>query len=359
MSAYHDQGRKSPQLALERPSRVVVPRLNLDVMNRTRHHHRDVKKDRRAYTERDHRPSHRHPQGDKRSVRQQTLSARDSTYGIDGDFIHEYFDDDGFSAARAQLFTHDSSDPFSCTCFPRASNKTIPSMMYDEVRCPHPEHRYQPAAQDVFAYPWTSQTYRPHREPPPRHGYSQGQDRPPSALTAPPFVLYNTKGGHPSKGGKPPPYSAPDPPLPAPLLSAKPSDRRLRRMNRQRVADGFPGLATVAEKVNDDVFPFDSVSQVGAAETAPRSFRSPSLRLRTVDSPVLRRVESELWGHGGRQRALSTPRALPVLDPDGFPETPNRIFKGEYVDSRGQKYQYDIKYGKTILDGKRTRLQTI
>ncbi|KAL8569163.1 hypothetical protein ACOMHN_020290 [Nucella lapillus] len=345
MPIYDRSYRRKPTARCHR-----VPRLQIDVMHHQpfRHHH-DVKH-RRAHTERD-LYRHSSSRGEYRTqIREQTLSTRSSTYGYDRDYVDNYYakQQGEFGAARVQLYTHDSSDPYSCTCYPRVSKNTIPSMMYDEVRCPHPEHMYQPAEQDVFAYPWTTQTFRPNVVL--QHGYKRGQITPPSAVSAPPFTLYHPKNLNPSKGSQPPPYSAPEKPLLAPLLAAKPSDRRLRRVNRQRVAT-LPKLDTVEE----DVSPFDSISQ-GAVPL--RSFRPPSLRLGTVDTRIMGRVDSDLRGDT-RMRAMSTPRALPALDFDGFPETPNRIFKGEYVDSEGQKYEYDIKYGKKTLDGKRTRLQTI
>lgn len=164
------------------------------------------------------------------------------------------------------------------------------------------------------------QTFRPTK--PLEFGYKQGQIKPPSAVTGPPFALYTSKEPHPAKGGNPPPYSAPVKPVLASLLSAEPSDRRLRRVDRRRL--GVPALTTVEE---DDVSPFDSISQVSPL----RSFRAESLRLRTVDEPIMGRVESELRMNS-RNRALSTPRPRPMLNTDGFPQTPTRIFKGEYVD---------------------------
>ncbi|KAK7499085.1 hypothetical protein BaRGS_00009632 [Batillaria attramentaria] len=226
------------------------------------------------------------------------------------------------------------------------------------------------ARQDYFAYPWTVQTYRPTK--PIDFGYRPGQIKPPSAATAPPFAYYTSKDdGHHRKGenrlkvDKPPPFSAPVKPVLAPLLSAKPSDRRLRRVDRRKLA-AAPALMTVPE---DDVSPYDSVSQVMMSGPWPR-FDPDSLRLRTVDEPVRARVQSELR-YASPNPAPSTPPPRPLRTTDGFPQTPTRIFKGEYVDpplsyskwqstnpnnfvsDNGQKYQYDIKYGKLALDGSR------
>ena len=198
----------------------------------------------------------------------------------------------------------------------------------------HPNHRQ--AKQDYFAYPWTVQTFRPTKAL--EFGYRQGQIKPPSAVTAPPFALYTSKELHPAKAGNLPPYSAPVKPVLAPLLSAKPSDRRLRRADRRRLA--APALTTVEE----DVSPFDSISQVSPL----RSFRPESLRLRTVDEPIMGRVESELRMNS-RNRALSTPRPRPPLDADGFPQTPTRIFKGEYVDPSEYGFKKLIKVRICLL----------
>lgn len=174
------------------------------------------------------------------------------------------------------------------------------------------------AKQDVFAYPWTVHTNRPQRIL--EYGYKQGQVRPPSAVTAPPFALYTKKEPRPQVK-EPPPHTAPVKKTSAPLLSSDPSDRRLRRAERQR-------LAPLPEDEADEISPFDSVSQVSPM----RTHRSPSLRLRTVDQQTRRRVDTELR-MASRNRALSTPpRPRPLLDNEGFPQTPTRIFKGEYID---------------------------
>ncbi|KAK7087987.1 uncharacterized protein [Littorina saxatilis] len=294
--------------------------------HRHRHHHHP------------HRQPHRDPKGQ--------YTHRAATYGMDRGYFSNEDEDDSEccsccnDAARARLYTHDSNDPYSCMCFPSKSSKTIPAMMYDGVRCPHPDHQFPPAKQDVFAYPWTVHTNRPQRIL--EYGYKQGQVRPPSAVTAPPFALYNKKEPRPQVK-EPPPHTAPVKKTSAPLLSSDPSDRRLRRAERQR-------LAPLPEDEADEISPFDSVSQVSPL----RTHRSPSLRLRTVDQQTRRRVDTELR-MASRNRALSTPpRPRPLLDNEGFPQTPTRIFKGEYIDPKsGEVHEYDIKYGKQALGGSR------
>lgn len=332
-----------------------LPRLELDVVHQPKmqtHTHHYIQ-------------TYRHP----RRHRHHHHHRRPYSYGYDVDYLSDYSSNCSTcggstvsDSARVRLYTHDSTDPWSCTCYPRASQKTIPSMMYDGVKCHHPEHKFQPARQDYFAYPWTSQTSRPTK--PLEFGYRQWQVKPPSAVTAPPFAYYTSKDDNPLhrkgdkklKGDKPPPYSAPVKHNLEPLLSAKPSDRRLRRADRRKLA-AAPALASVPE-MDDGVSPFDSISQV-MLNDQPR-FDPDSLRLRTVDEPARTRLQSELR-YAAPVRALSTPRPRPRRQTaDAFPQTPNRIFKGEYVDPNdGQKYQYDIKHGKVVLDGKRQKLKTV
>ena len=124
--------------AASTPERFTLPRLEIDVTHRPRHHgvtHR------RACTDYDYHRRHRC----HRDHRGYHTAARVASYGYDSDYCTDYGSlDDDFDTARVRLYTHDSHDPYSCTCYPRVSSKTIPSMMYDGVRCPHPEHRYQP-----------------------------------------------------------------------------------------------------------------------------------------------------------------------------------------------------------------------
>lgn len=186
---------------------------------------------------------------------------------------------------------------------------------------------YWQGLEDVFTYPWTSQSYRPAR--PLQFGYQQGQVKPPSAATAPPFVYYTSKGDHYPKGDKQPPYSAPVKPVLSPLLSAQPSDRRLRRRDRRKpeAITTVTDLATIPEVQEDVVLPLDSISHV---LPAVRPFDPDSLRLRSVDNAAVMDLRSE-FGTSWPRRAMSTPRGR-AWDADGFPQTPTRIFKGEYMD---------------------------
>ena len=131
--------------AASTPEKFPTPRLELYVTHRPREY--DVVH-RRACTDFEYRPRRYRRHRDNRGYH---TSARVATYGYDRDYCTDYGSVGGGSdTARVRLYTHDSHDPYSCTCFPRASSKTIPSMMYDGVRCPHPEHRYQPVSGLMF-----------------------------------------------------------------------------------------------------------------------------------------------------------------------------------------------------------------
>ena len=74
-----------------------------------------------------------------------------------------------------------------------------------------------------------------------------------------------------------------------------------------------------------------SASQVGK-KIPIRTFRPDSIRLRTVDEITRRRFDEEIGDEfGDRTRALSTPRNRGPREE--FPQTPTRIFKGEFFDA--------------------------
>ncbi|XP_021376914.1 uncharacterized protein LOC110465437 [Mizuhopecten yessoensis] len=108
----------------------------------------------------------------------------------------------------------DDIDPDICRCFPRTSQKTIPSMLYDHINCPHVEHRHiQPAQQYVFTYPWSASSgngrQRARRDFDQESGLSViGEDddewQNNVTRTAPPFATHSPA---PARA----PYSAPVP----------------------------------------------------------------------------------------------------------------------------------------------------
>ncbi|GFS02619.1 hypothetical protein ElyMa_004611600 [Elysia marginata] len=48
-----------------------------------------------------------------------------------------------------------------CEASPEKSSKYIPTMHYDELRCPHCQDKLQTYQDEVLAYPWTVQTHQP------------------------------------------------------------------------------------------------------------------------------------------------------------------------------------------------------
>lgn len=55
-------------------------------------------------------------------------------------------------------FAQYDDDGVVCTCYPRPSQHTVPSMFYDKITCPHrDQHAHiQPAHSNQFNYPWTA-----------------------------------------------------------------------------------------------------------------------------------------------------------------------------------------------------------
>ncbi|XP_052802648.1 uncharacterized protein LOC128232894 [Mya arenaria] len=60
-----------------------------------------------------------------------------------------------YDQVRDDFVNHD--DGVVCTCYPRTSQHTVPSMFYDKIQCPHKDHAHiQPAHNNQFNYPWTA-----------------------------------------------------------------------------------------------------------------------------------------------------------------------------------------------------------
>ena len=61
-----------------------------------------------------------------------------------------------------------------CSCYPRPSTHTIPSMFYDAIKCPHKNRVHiQPAQETLFNYPWTANSLNRLDQRPRRMRYQQ------------------------------------------------------------------------------------------------------------------------------------------------------------------------------------------
>lgn len=77
---------------------------------------------------------------------------------------------------------------------PVKSSKTIPSMYYDELRCPHCAAHVQPSQDEVLAYPWTVQSYRPNKFKINGGNYGTSQDALPNSDGIPAPSFHNNDG---------------------------------------------------------------------------------------------------------------------------------------------------------------------
>ena len=113
----------------------------------------------------------------------------------------------------------DDYDADVCDCFPRPSKKTIPSMLYDRIKCPHKHEKHiQPGQKAVFTHPWTASSDE-NKVKGPRVGYRHGRqlrpieehdifderDVPNAIRTAPPYAVVQTSNRIE------PPFTAPAP----------------------------------------------------------------------------------------------------------------------------------------------------
>ncbi|XP_071094188.1 uncharacterized protein [Haliotis cracherodii] len=279
---------------------------------------------------------------------------------------------------------YDPNDPYSCTCYPKPSSIQIPSMVYDEIRCPHPEkHHLQPAQDDVFAYPWTVQTYEPPFDKNSYRPMSLPPRPPMSAKTAPPYVGMKAKK---LQSVAPPPNSAPDK-VKVPKLDLN----LLEQPQRSKVVT-TPTLTTIGEAQDDfaetkgnypTITQYDSVSQV-LQRRYSSYYRNPAptpLHFKDPDRNMMRRTpvrDPPYKGMPPRTREVIT-RDLPTRNSAYYSRfeyspppqvrgspgmrsytatmdpVPTRQFEGHYVDPKtGKDFKYDVRYGKRDLEGNRS-----
>ena len=286
-------------------------------------------------------------------------------------------DDNIEFAGRVNIADYDPNDPYSCVCYPKPSSILIPSMVYDEIRCPHPEkHHLQPAQDDVFAYPWTVQTFEPPtnmcRKPSLASPLPiRKQRKPATAKTAPPFFDQPDAKAPRST----PPYSAPTRPANIPKLNLKQQDQRTK-------ISATPELSIITEdmlyqpKRNREPLPyeqedqpeitqFDSVSQVYMPKPSPNTFRYPSrnnVRKTPVHDPRVRKLAPRTreiisrdlptrhnffgqtrdscrephYAYSPPNKAGETPQ--PRAGTSSILGQPNRLFTGSYLDPRMYLY---------------------
>ncbi|CAL1527890.1 unnamed protein product [Lymnaea stagnalis] len=86
---------------------------------------------------------------------------------------------------------------------PEKSSKNIPSMYYDELRCPHCAAHVQPSQDEVLAYPWTVQSYRPNKFKAYGGNYGPSQDTLPRRDEIPAPSVHNSDRGPGSYLGEP------------------------------------------------------------------------------------------------------------------------------------------------------------
>lgn len=121
---------------LSRPH-PLLPRLQLDLLHEPRS---QLTAPTDRYNRHQQRRQHYYHDGHARADYRKAGEG----FGYDDDYGNDYTDE--LDTARVLLCTHDSGDPWSCVCFPRTSSKTIPSMTYDGVKCPHPDRHHQPVS---------------------------------------------------------------------------------------------------------------------------------------------------------------------------------------------------------------------
>ncbi|KAK6191290.1 hypothetical protein SNE40_003019 [Patella caerulea] len=278
--------------------------------------------------------------------------------------------EDGWEHTRVELMDlHDHHvHGINCGCFPKTSNSFIPSMIYDDVRCPHYENEnlIQPGQQQMLAYPWTVQTYAPPRDLYGREARGSSKMsigsfyRTPSVQSAPAKVLDRPTESASLKKRKPlPPFTAPDkrdrkfkPPASADSYK---SQQRIAVTPNVTTADG-DDYSIMNPEINDPDKPlvtqFDSVSQVATIGRHDfGDFKQPTDRKRRGP-----RLDRQFMLTPPRP-ALSTPDPRPNSITSSFKNSPRRIFTGQYVDPRsGHKYEYDIKYKKHNVQGNRKKV---
>ncbi|GFN76720.1 hypothetical protein PoB_000322600 [Plakobranchus ocellatus] len=82
---------------------------------------------------------------------------------------HVYMDDKtlAYTEPRVALLKkrHKKGHQYGyCDASPEKSSKYIPTMHYDELRCPNCQDKVQSFEDEVLAYPWTVQTFRPQKQ---------------------------------------------------------------------------------------------------------------------------------------------------------------------------------------------------
>lgn len=207
----------------------------------------------------------------------------------------------------------DDLDPGVCRCFPRTSKKTIPSMLYDHINCPHEEHRHiQPAQQYVFTYPWTASSGNGRQRAP--HDFDQesglsviGEEDDDwennITRTAPPFAVHT-----PTRARMP--YTAP-------VKDDK------NQQARQTIATDFRQFGSTP-----------SLTGFSAKRQTPLANRKYNVQRPEPSTPFIDK----------RDRGLQ--------------EKP-RHFQGHYMDQRdGRVYKFDVKYGKRDIQGTREHANT-
>ncbi|XP_033748207.1 uncharacterized protein LOC117333160 [Pecten maximus] len=209
----------------------------------------------------------------------------------------------------------DDLDPNICRCFPRTSQKTIPSMLYDHINCPHVEHRHiQPAQQYVFTYPWTASSgngrQRANREFDQDSGLSvigeEDDDWENNVTrTAPPFAMHS-----PTRARMP--YTAP-----------VQADKNPQGRYRQTIATDFRQFGSTP-----------SLTGFSAKRQTPVANRKSNIQHAEPSTPFIDKRER------------------------GIQEKP-RHFQGHYMDQKdGRVYKFDVKYGKRDVQATREHANT-